>query len=280
MDATAFRDRHVPTGLAMTKSMEEKDVNLKIIPPAKYLPWVAAGVAAMLMIFLAAATYTQVLEGRYAGQSTQYKNTISVSGEGKVVAKPDIGQISLSVISNASTVAVAQKDNTNKMNKIVAAMKDAGIAEVDMKTASYSLYPQYQYTSGKSTIIGYEVSQTLEVKIRDLDKVGDILGKATAAGANQMGSLSLTFDDPEELNAQARQKAIDNAKEKAQKLAAALGVSLGKITSFSENNSGDSATMYSYNEKAVGMGGASSVPDIQTGQNEIQVNVNIAYEIY
>ena len=70
---------------------EEKDINLKIIPPAKYLPWVAVGVAVFLIIFLAAATYTQVLEGRYAGQGAQYKNTISVSGEGKVVAKPDIG---------------------------------------------------------------------------------------------------------------------------------------------------------------------------------------------
>ena len=95
---------------------EEKDINLKIIPPAKYLPMAAVSVAALLVIFLAAATYNKVVEGRYMGQGLQYKNTISVVGEGKVVAKPDIGQVSLSVVSDAKTVAAAQKDNTEKMN--------------------------------------------------------------------------------------------------------------------------------------------------------------------
>ena len=260
---------------------EEKDINLRIIPPAKYLPWAAAGVAAMLVIFLAAASYTQILEGRYASQSSQYKNTISVTGEGKVVAKPDIGQVSLSVISDAATVAAAQKDNADKMNKVTQAMKDSGVKEEeDLKTTSYSIMPRYQYTSGRSTIIGYEVTQALEVKIRDLTKVGDILGKAADAGANQVGSLNFTFDDPEKLNSEARQKAIDNAKTKARDLAKSLGVSLGKVVSFSEsaNDGSTPVPMYSAKE-ALGMGGG-AVPDIQTGQNEIIINVNLTYEIY
>src|SRR3989338_5652592 len=158
---------------------EEKNVNLKIIPPVNYLPIVVAAVAVFLIIFLAAATYSKIIETRYAGQSSQYKNTISVAGEGKVVAKPDIGQVSLSVISDASTVAAAQKDNTDKMNRVIQAMKDLGIKEKDLKTTSYNISPRYQYSpNGRSDIIGYEVAQNMDVKIRDLTKVSDILGKA------------------------------------------------------------------------------------------------------
>ena len=259
---------------------EEKDINLKIIPPANYLPMVAVGVAAMLIIFLAAATYTKVLEGRYAGQSSQYKNTISVSGEGKAVAKPDIGQVSLSVISDAATVVAAQKDNTDKMNKITQVVKEIGVKEDDLKTANYNVSPRYQYSVGKSTIIGYEVSQTLEVKIRDLDKVGEVLGQATNAGANQVGALNFTFDDPAKLNTEARQKAIDNAKAKARELTKALGVTLGKVVSFSENTAGSPAPMM-YASDALGKGGGGiSIPDVQTGQNDIVIDVNISYEIY
>lgn len=258
---------------------EEKNVNLKIIPPAKYLPMVAVSVAVLLVIFLASATYTKVKEGRYMGQGMQYKNTINILGEGKVFAKPDIGQVSLSVISDALTVASAQKDNTDKMNKITSAMKEAGIKEEDLKTANYNISPRYQYSAGRSTIIGYEVSQALEVKIRNLDKVGDILGKAVAAGANQVGSLTFTFDDPEKLNSEARQKAIDNAKEKARDLAKSLGVALGKVVSFSEGTGGTPAPMYSSAKEALGMGGG-AIPDIQTGQNEINIIVSISYEIY
>lgn len=266
--------------LAFNKDMpEERDINLKIIPPAKYLPWVAVGVAAMLMIFLAAATYTKVLEGRYAGQGAQFKNIISVSGEGKTVAKPDIGQVSLSVISDAATVAAAQKDNSDKMNKVTQAMKTAGIKEEDLKTTSYSIMPRYQYTSGRSDIIGYEAVQTLDVKIRDLSKVGDILSQAATAGANQVGSLSFTFDKPEEIQSQARQEAIAQAKKKAGDLASSLGVNLGKITSFYESSGGQPIPMYSA-ESAYGKGGGGGAPDIQTGQNEIIINVTISYEIY
>lgn len=260
---------------------EEKDINLKIIPPAQYLPWVAVAVALFLILFLAAETINVYKESRYVGQGVQYKNTISVAGEGKVVAKPDIGQVDLSVISDAATVAAAQKNNTDKMNKITQAMKDTGIKEEDLKTTSYNISPSYQYTGGKSVIIGYEVTQTMEVKIRDLAKVGDILGQAAAAGANQVGSLTFTFDDLEKVKREARQKAIVNARQKAQDLAKSLGVTLGKITSFSESVADGSmpVPMYSANE-ALGMGGGAAAPDIQTGQNEVLVNVNIAYEIY
>ncbi len=266
--------------------MEEKNVNLKIIPPRESLPKFAMAVAIVLILFLAVLAISGIVdinnkikEGRYIGQSTQYKNTISISGEGKVLAKPDIGQVDLSVVSDAVTVAAAQKDNTDKMNKITKAMKDLGVAEEDLKTVNYSIYPRYQYIKGKSEIIGYEVSQTLGVKIRNLDKAGDILGKAASSGANQVGSLTFTFDDPEALKSEARQKAVANAKQKAEDLAKGLGVTLGKITSFSENVFGEPIPIYAQESLGIG-GGGGAAPEIQTGQNEIQVNVTLSYEIY
>jgi hypothetical protein len=266
--------------------MDEQNLNVKIIPPKDYLPKIIGLAIGLLALFLAVLVISEsvsvsnkIKEGRYIGQGAQYKNTIAVSGEGKVLAKPDIGQVGLSVISDAATVVAAQKDNTEKMNKIIKAMKDSGIKEEDLKTVSYNISPRYQYSAGKSTIIGYEVTQTLEVKIRDLNKVGDILGQAASLGANQVGALNFTFDDPEKLQSEARQKAIANAKQKAQDLAGSLGVQLGEIVSFTESVSGEPNPIYYATEK-MGMGGGGAVPEIQTGQNEIQVNVTLAYEIY
>ncbi len=259
--------------------MEESNKKAKIIFPKQYLPFVIAVVALFLVIFLGVETVKVYKESRYIGQGLQYKNTINISGEGKVLAAPDIGQVSLSVISDAKTVAAALRDNTTKMNKVTKSMKDSGIKEEDMKTTNYNISPRYQYLSGKSEIIGYEVSQTLEVKIRDLDKVGGILEKAAAAGANQVGSLSFTFDDVEKLKVEARQKAIDNAKTKARDLAKSLGMSLGKIVSFTESSSGF-VPQPMYSREGYGIGGGGATPDIQTGQNEIQANVVLAYEIF
>ncbi len=262
--------------------MDEKNVNLKIIPP-NFAKAIAAAVTLFLAVLIICGIVwinNKIKENKYIGRGSQFENTISISGEGKVLAAPDIGQVDLSVVSDASTVAPAQKDNTDKMNKIIQAMKSLGVEDKDLQTTNYSIYPRYQYSHGKNEIIGYEVTQTLEVKIRNLDKVGDVLGQAASLGVNQVGSLNFTFDDPNALQSQARQKAIADAKQKAKDLAAGLGVSLGKIIGFSETVSGVPGT---YPMEAYGIGGgggAAPAPDIQTGQNEIQANVTLSFEIY
>ena len=229
------------------------------------------------IIFMIFATQNEIKKGRYIGQEVENKNSISISGQGKVLAKPDVGQISLSVISENSTVAAAQEDNTEKMNKIIEGLKEMGIEEKDLKTTNYTIYPKYQYLYGKSNIIGYKVDQTLQVKIRQLDKVSSVLNKATELGVNQIGSLSFTFDNPEKLQAEARKKAIDNAKEKAEVLANDLGVKLGRIISFSESVSQPPIPYY-FAEK-LDVGGGAETPQIETGQNEITANVTITYNI-
>ncbi len=232
-------------------------------------------VTAVYMIFAALNAFKQ---SRYIGQDVERINSITISGEGKIQAKPDIAMVTLGVVSQATNVASAQKDNTEKMNKITKAMKDLGIDEKDLKTINYSIYPRYNYESGRQNIIGYDVSQSLEVKIRDLDKISSVLSKAAGLGANQVGSLAFTFDDPEKLKVEARSEAIKNAKEKAQVLTDELGVNLGRVIDFSESSNAAQPPKY-YAEKALGMGGDGASPDIQTGENEITANVTITYEI-
>ncbi len=230
------------------------------------------------VFFMIFAAMNELKQSRYIGQDIEGKNSITISGLGKIEAKPDIGVVNLGVVSQATTVAPAQKENTDKMNKITKAMKDLGIEEKDLKTANYNIYPRYDYNDGRQRLIGYEVNQSLEVKIRDLDKVGQILSKAAELGANQVGSLNFTFDDPEDLKVQARKKAINNAKEKANVLAGQLNVKLIRILGFSESSNGYEPPIY-YSEKALGIGGGGAVSDVQVGQNEITANVTITYEI-
>jgi len=247
--------------------------------PLKMLIGALFGILIIIVaVFMVFAAMNEYKKGGYIGQDIVAKNTITISGEGKIFATPDIGVIDLGVVSDAKTVAGAQKDNVEKMNKITQAMKDLGVEEKDLKTTNYSIYPSYQYISGRSDIIGYEVSQTLEVKIRNLDKVGDILAKAAELGANQVGSLSFTFDDPEKLNQEARTKAIANAKEKADALSNVLDVKLIRIINFTESSYVPPIPYYS--KRSLGMGGGeTATPDIQTGQNEVSSNVTIVYEI-
>lgn len=238
-------------------------------------------VAVVLASFLVVLAISEIVsiknkikEGKDIG-----KNTISITGEGKVLAKPEIGQVDLSVMTEAKTVSPAVSENTSKMNKITQGMKELGIKEEDLKTIDYNIYPKYQYLAGKSEIIGYEVRQTLRVKVRDLDKTGQVLEKAASLGANLVGSLEFTFDEPEKLKDEAREKAILNAKKKAEDLASSLGVKLGKIVSFTESTEPEPSPSY-YGALKEGMGGGGEEPQIQTGQNEIEARVTLTYEIY
>lgn len=258
-----------------------REFNINFMPLGKNFRPLLAGLMPLLLIavilFMIFAAQNEYRQGRYIGQDVERKNSITISGEGKVQAKPDIAMVSLSVLSEATTVAAAQKDNTEKMNKIIKAMKDTGIDEKDLKTTNYSINPKYQYISGKSIIIGYEVNQTLEVKIRNLDKISSVLSSGAELGANQIGGLTFTFDDSEGLKAEARKKAIENARQKAKILADDLDVDLVRIISFSESTNEPPIPFYA--ERAFGIGGGGETPSIEAGQNEIAASVAITYEI-
>lgn len=226
-------------------------------------------------------------EGVYTGATT-----INVQGEGKVQVKPDLGMFSFSVLAEGKDAVVAQSKSAEKINAIIAAMKEGGVKEEDIKTKNYNLAPKYKYENtvcawgqycppSNPVIEGYTVSQMVEVKVRDLTKSGDLISKAGEKGATDMSNLQFTIDDEKVFKSQAREKAIADAKDKAKKLADDLGVRIVKMTSYYEDQSGG-YPMYDRaygGEMAMSADMKSVSPQMPTGENEIKVTVNMTYEV-
>ena len=232
--------------------------------------------ALALVVFLGVRAFVDLKMAR----NMYPTNVISVSAEGRVFAKPDIGLINLAVMHEAKTVADAQKQVTDASNKLFEFLKSAGVDAKDIKTSHYAISPQYDYIQDKGQVLrGYQVSQGLDVKIRDTAKAGEIIAGAASAGANQVGSLQFTIDDPEKLKEQARADAIKRAKEKAQVLERELDVEFGDLISFSDSDGGGMPPPM-YRAEVMGMGGAydkMSAPSVPTGENEIVLNVVLTY---
>ena len=217
---------------------------------------------------------------------TKTENTITVSDTGEIYAKPDLALTTFSVISEEKTVAEALSQNTEKMNAVIDFVKGQGVEDKDLKTTSFNIYPRYEWREGKTEIppqpqgkrvlVGYEVRQSLEVKIRDLEKIGAIIEGATGAGANRVGDLQFTIDKEDELKKQARDQAIEKAKTKAKELASQLGVNLVRITDFQESSL---VPRYYGLEKIAVPGAEEEIPQIEIGENKIEVTVIITYEI-
>jgi len=233
-----------------------------------------------LIIFIGAKAKNEI-ENQAKGVENVTQKTITVSAEGKIYAKPDIGKINLGITNEAKTVSGAQKQSTEAINKIMAFLKSSGIEEKDIKTTNYSITPVYDYTEHKQTLRGYSVSQNLDVKIRDLSKSGDIIAGAATNGANLIGGLSFTIDEPDNLKTEARKQAIEKAKTKAEKLAEDLDVKLGKLISYNESGNYPIYPIYYDKSTSLGLGGGenASTPEIPAGENEITINVSLTYEI-
>ncbi len=249
------------------------------------------GLVLVLTVFLAALVVStavdiqnKIKQGRYINPGT----TITVTDTGEIYAKPDLAIIDFSVVTEGKTVTETMNKNSEKMNKVIGFVKEQGVEAKDLKTTNFNIYPRYEwqrveieiypYPPGKRVLVGYDVSQTLEVKIRNLDKVGKIIEGATGAGANEIGNLQFTIDKEDELKKQARAEAIEKAKSKAKELASQLGVKLVRITNFSESEI--FPRFYDYALKEVGApAAAGATPQIETGENKISVTVTITYEI-
>jgi len=211
------------------------------------------------------------------------EGTISVSGDGRVFAVPDIAELSFGIqTGRQKTAAIAMERVSDGMKAVFDAVKAQGVEEKDIRTENFWLNPSYDWATGQQMLRGFEANQSLRVKVRDLDKVSAVLAAATNAGANQAGSVSFTVDEPEAKRAEARMEAIKEAKEKAEKLADELGVELGEIKSFSEGGGGYYPPVMMRAE-AYGMGGGEDMAQKQTplpaGEKEITVSVTIVYEL-
>lgn len=243
----------------------------------------------VLTVSIGVDIFNKIKEGKYIGKPPELQNTISFTGKGEVFIKPDLALITFAVQNEAKTVTEAVAENAKKINAVIDSMKNLGVESKDLKTASFNISPRYEWheeevclsypcPQGKRVLMGYEVYQSLQVKVRNLEKVGPIIQSATDMGANDVSGLQFTVDDEDEFKNQARKMAIEEAKTKAKELAQQLGVNLVRITNFSE--SGSSPVPYYALEKAAGIGGAApSAPQIETGENKIEIIVTISYEI-
>lgn len=270
---------------------------------------------AVLVLTIVLAVYVGILalgklrEYPYIGSQYPTGNIITVTGEGEVFAVPDIAEISFSVNEEAATLPEAQEAAALKMNAAIDYLKSQGIDEKDIKTTNYSANPRYEYRDGgvmpvydmpmyggtagsemmaypgwdggdTRVLVGYDVYQTISVKIRDTDKAGELIAGVTSKGITDIYGPNFTIDDEDELQRDARRDAIEDAREKAEQLADDLDVRLVRIVSFSENGGGY-YPMYAKMEMAMdsSAGAAPVAPNITPGENRISASVTITYEI-
>jgi uncharacterized protein YggE len=218
--------------------------------------------------------------------------SFAVSGDGKAIGIPDVAVFSFSVITEGGKdVGALQAENSEKANAAIEFVKTNGVDSKDVKTQNYSVSPRYQYYSCSypqssvepcppPSIVGYTVSQSVQVKIRDFSKIGDILSGVVLAGANTVSQLQFTIDDPTKVQNEARAEAIQKAKEKALAIAEAGGFRLGRLLSIDE---GGSYPRTMYYDSAAGMGVSTKeavpAPTIEPGSEETNITVTLRYEI-
>jgi uncharacterized protein YggE len=255
--------------------------------------WQSQRIEKLVAVFLVVASIFVALLAigsvmRWWAAPAMANNVITVSGEGKATAIPNIATISFTVTGDGTNASQAQDDATKKINTAVALLKDKGVDDKDVKTTSYSLSPKYANpqpcysgycTYSEQRVIGYQVNQTTEVKVRDTAKIGDLLTALGDAGISQLYGPNFTVENTDAVTAEARKEAIDQARAKAEVLAKDLGVRLVRVVSFNENGGGPI-----YYGK--GMGGVAmdavapqAAPSVPTGENETVVDVSITYEI-
>jgi len=208
--------------------------------------------------------------------------TMSVSAQGQAFVTPDLAVGNFSVVTQGKNPQDLADANNQKMSAVIQFLKSQGIADKDIQTTAYNLEPNYKYdeTTRRNYITGYTLTQTVTVKVRDLNKVASVVGGLTPLGVNQIGGVSFTVEDVEKYLSPARADAFQKAQVKAKEIAAENGVSLGDIISISEYQPGPIPYALSriYGGGAVAAEGVAT-PTIQPGTQEINDQVTLTYEV-
>ena len=255
----------------------------------------ALTVLTLITVVLVGAMVVSEIKGyRFIGGGVAATNTISVSGEGEVTASPDIAPVSFSVREEAKKVADAQNKVDVKTKAALAAVRKLGVADKDIKTENYSSYPKYEWHEatyscmglncpppqpGRQVLIGYEVSQSVTVTVRDLDTTSAIIEALGTAGVTDMQGPNFAIDKEDTLKAEARKQAIEKARTKAEVLARDLGVSLVRVVSFSEGQNYPIYARTMMSAEKVDASPAPSLPEIPQGEQKITSQVTVTYEI-
>lgn len=248
------------------------------------------GTVALVLVIAALGAYAY-----YTIKQAQYiytgPTTISVTGEGEAVSVPDIARFSFTVTEKGSDTGAAQNGSAAKMNEIVSALKEAGVEEKDIKTEYYNMYPVFKYEEARCPVgsfycppgnqieDGYEVSQNIAVKVRDLAKSGALLALVGEKGATNISGLEFTIDDTSVLEDEARAAAITDAKAKAVVLAKELDVRLNKMVGYYEDEGYPVTPYYGMGGDAMMKSSAVEEAVVPTGENTITSRVTLTYQI-
>ena len=201
-------------------------------------------------------------------------NTVTASGAGTTQAVPDTAEMSFGVTTTSPNAKSALDEASKGAAQIASAVKKQGIAAEDIQTQDVSVYPQTVDQNGKQVITGYQASLSVQVKVRDISKLGEVISAANAAGANDISGPTFTVADPAPARAKAIEEAVADARKSAEAMAKAAGKSVGAVLSMSSSDAGQPVT-FGASDVA---GAAKSVP-IQPGQLDITANVVVVFEL-
>lgn len=258
---------------------------------ALYGTIMAVGVLLAILLFVSSLA---IAKGAGLWGNGYPDRTISVSGYGEVTAVPDIAVFTFDVREEADTTEAAQKAAADKVNAIMEILADEDIDEKDIKTLNYSANPQYdwlppqdcnrEYCGNVQTLRNYIVSQSTQVKVRDTEKAGKLIGLVGEAGVDYVSGLSFTFDDDADFEEEALNLAIKDAKEKAKKRAELMDSRLGKIINFYESGRGGHYPEpyfeeYAFDMKAVAVQESAANPTISEGESTIIKTIEVVFEI-
>jgi len=221
--------------------------------------------------------------GAAAEDATPRQPLIIVSGEGQAAVAPDMAVVTLSVIKQSKTAQDALDQDNKAMGAVLATLKNGGIAERDLQTSGFAIQPQYNYPAANNgqqpppELVGYQVSNGLTVRIRDLNKLGGIIDQAVGLGINQGSDIQFVNEKPDAALEAARKDAMANAAAKARTLAEAAGVKVGKVIEITEN-SVRSAPQPMMRATLMKQASDGTMP-IQGGENSYNVTVNVTYAL-
>jgi len=204
---------------------------------------------------------------------------LDVTAQGETTRVPDVATIRAGVVTQGATAAAALADNAKRMAGVLDALKRAGVAPRDNRTASVSLSPQYRYTDGQPPVVtGYQASNSVSIRFRDIAKAGAILDALVTQGANQIDGPTLAIDQPEAALDEARADAVKRARARAELYARAAGLTVSRILSISEAGQNDGSTpqpiMFNNRAMAAGMDASTRVVP---GETEVTVSVNVRF---
>ena len=230
--------------------------------------------ATLLAAFaMTAAPATALAQAAPASDGTLH----SVSSRAEARKAPDIATFSAGVVTQAADGNAALRQNAEQMNRVLAAIKAAGVADKDVQTSGISLNPQYRYEENQPPrITGYQASNTVNVKLREVAKMGKVLDALVASGANQVNGPSFGIDDPEPLYDRARLDALKAARARAETYAGALGVRVRRIVSISE---GGAAMPSPMPRMAMMKAEAYDSTPVAAGESSVSVNLDVVFEL-